>query len=260
MLAVDDELETREYFSGIAEQFKVTCDTAGGGEEALQLIARNGPYDLYFIDWKMPGMNGIDLAHKIKAQYPDNSFIVMISAVEWNMIERAAKEASADGFLSKPLFPSSIADYINRYVGIPKAQKEDAKQVFSFAGHRILLAEDVEINREIVITMMEPTQLEVDCAVNGAVALQMFSNHPDDYDLICMDVQMPEMDGLEATRRIRALNTPKAREIPIIAMTANVFREDVEKCLNAGMNDHVGKPIDFNELLEKFKHFLVKKN
>jgi signal transduction histidine kinase/DNA-binding response OmpR family regulator len=259
MLAVDDEPETREYFAGIAEQFKIACDTAGGGEEALQLIARNGPYNLYFIDWKMPGMDGIELAHKIKTQYPGDSLIIMISAVEWNMIERAAKEASADGFLAKPLFPSSIAEYINKYVGVQKDQKEDTKQALSFAGHRILLAEDVEINREIVLTMMEPVQLEIDCAANGAEALEMFSCHPDKYDLICMDVQMPEMDGLEATRRIRALNMFKAREIPIIAMTANVFREDVEKCLNAGMNDHVGKPIDFNELLEKLKHYLLEK-
>jgi len=120
-----------------------------------------------------------------------------------------------------------------------------------FAGRRILLAEDVDINREIVLTLFEPTQLEIDCAENGVQAVRKFSETPDKYDLIFMDVQMPEMDGYEATRRIRAMDLPKAKNIPIIAMTANVFREDVEKCLDAGMNDHIGKPLDFDNSLEK---------
>jgi len=125
-----------------------------------------------------------------------------------------------------------------------------------FNGRRILLVEDVEINREIVMALFEPTKLEIDCAENGAEAVRKFNEAPDRYELIFMDIQMPEMDGYEATRRIRAIDNPKAKTVPIIAMTANVFREDIEKCLNAGMNDHVGKPIDFEEVTEKLKNYL----
>jgi signal transduction histidine kinase/ActR/RegA family two-component response regulator len=125
-----------------------------------------------------------------------------------------------------------------------------------FAGRRVLLAEDVEINREIVQVLLEPTQLEIDCAENGAEAVRMFGEAPERYDMILMDVQMPEMDGYEATRRIRAMETPKAKTIPVIALTANVFKEDVEKCIEAGMNSHLGKPLDFDEVLKKLKRYL----
>jgi len=125
-----------------------------------------------------------------------------------------------------------------------------------FAGRHILLAEDVEINREIVQTLLEPTQVEIDCAVNGKEALNMFRQSSEKYDMIFMDMQMPEMDGYEATRCIRALDLPKAKTIPIIAMTANVFREDVEKCLQAGMNGHIGKPLDFNNVMERMQAYL----
>jgi CheY-like chemotaxis protein len=128
----------------------------------------------------------------------------------------------------------------------------------NFAGRRVLLAEDVEINREIVITVLEPTEIEIDCAENGEEAVLMFERSPDRYDLIFMDIQMPVMDGFEATRRIRALDTPRAKTVPIVAMTANVFREDVERSLEAGMNDHLGKPLDMEELLAKLRKYLVK--
>ena len=133
---------------------------------------------------------------------------------------------------------------------------EEAPESESFADRCVLLAEDVELNREIVLTLLEPTGVTVDCAENGAFAVRKFSAAPLRYDMIFMDVQMPEMDGYEATRRIRALPFPRAGEIPIVAMTANVFREDIEKCLAAGMNDHVGKPINFNEVMEKLRKYL----
>jgi len=128
--------------------------------------------------------------------------------------------------------------------------------IMQFEGRRILLAEDVEINREIVLALLEPTLLTIDCAENGVEAVRIFNDAPDLYDMIFMDVQMPQMDGYEATRRIRELDTPKAKSIPIIAMTANVFREDVEKCLEVGMNDHVGKPLDFDEII-KILHMYI---
>jgi CheY-like chemotaxis protein len=127
----------------------------------------------------------------------------------------------------------------------------------SFSGYCALLAEDVEINREIVLALFEPSGLKIDCAVNGAEAVRMFGECRDKYDVIFMDVQMPEMDGFEATRKIRAMGGEKAGEIPIIAMTANVFREDIERCLASGMNDHVGKPMDFKEVMSKLRKYLT---
>jgi len=258
ILAVDDDPDILMYFKKIAQQLGVSCDTAASGEEALKLT-ENGNYNIYFIDWKMPGMDGIALTKELKAQPSGsgNSVAIMISAVEWSVIEDEARKAGVDRFLSKPLFPSTIADVIHNCLGIDYSVEEEKSKVDGlFAGRRILLAEDVEINREIVMALFEPTKLEIDCAENGVQAVRKFSETPDKYDLIFMDVQMPEMDGYEATRRIRAIDLPKAKNIPIIAMTANVFREDIEKCLDAGMNDHVGKPLNFDEVLEKLRtHF-----
>ena len=126
-----------------------------------------------------------------------------------------------------------------------------------FTGRRVLLAEDVEVNREIVTSLLEPTGLEIDCAENGEEAVRLFREHPERYDAIFMDLQMPKMDGLEATRRIRALDHPRAGTVPIIAMTANVFREDIEKCLAAGMQDHVGKPLNLDAVMEKLRKYLA---
>jgi len=134
--------------------------------------------------------------------------------------------------------------------------KENENETARFDGFRILLAEDVEINREILLTLLEPTHVIVDCAANGMEALRFFSENPEWYDMIFMDVQMPEMDGYTATREIRALDYPKAKTVPIIAMTANVFKEDIEKCLEAGMNDHVGKPLDLEALFRLLRKHL----
>jgi CheY-like chemotaxis protein len=125
-----------------------------------------------------------------------------------------------------------------------------------FKGRRVLLADDIEINREIVSTLLEPTCLEIDYAVNGAEAVRMFGETPDKYDMILMDIQMPEMDGYEATRRIRAADAPAAKTIPIVAMTANVFEDDVEQCLEAGMNGHVGKPLGLEEVMAVLRKYL----
>ncbi|MDR2175281.1 MAG: response regulator, partial [Synergistaceae bacterium] len=179
-------------------------------------------------------------------------------AVEWNVVEDEARAAGVNKFLSKPLFVSSIADCINEALGAGSlgAAEESLSGEDDFKGCRVLLAEDVEINREIVLTLLEPTGLSIDCAENGAEAVRLYSEESGRYDMIFMDVQMPEMDGYEATRRIRALGVPGAKEVPIVAMTANVFREDVEKCLEAGMNDHVGKPLDFDEVLDCLRKYL----
>jgi CheY-like chemotaxis protein len=125
-----------------------------------------------------------------------------------------------------------------------------------FSHNQILLVEDVDINREIVLALLEPTRVKVDCATNGVEAIRLFSEDPKKYDIIFMDLQMPVMDGLEATRHIRSMDKPRAKTIPIIAMTANVFVEDIENCLKSGMNDHIGKPLDLEELLAKMRLYL----
>jgi CheY-like chemotaxis protein len=259
VLAVDDAEDIREYFREIMQNFDVFCDIASGGEEALARIEQNGAYDIYFIDLRMPNMDGIELTRRIKERGGGNPVVTIISATEWDVIEAEAKEAGVDHFLQKPLFPSAIADCLSECIGVSDSVVSEAAQeseTESFAGYRLLLAEDVEINREIVLALLEPTGLGVDCAENGEAALEMFKKDPERYDMIFMDVQMPEMDGYEATSRIRALDNPRAKEIPIVAMTANVFREDIERCIDAGMNDHVGKPLDFDDVLVCLRKYL----
>jgi signal transduction histidine kinase/CheY-like chemotaxis protein len=262
ILAVDDAEDIRQYFKDLSEQIGFFCDTAAAGTEALELIAQNGPYDMYFVDWKMPGMNGIELTRRIKEDQQSPSVVIMISASDWITIEEDAKLAGVDKFMSKPLFPSVIVDCITECTGGGKQAVPDASAISgeNFAGFRILLAEDVEINREIVLTILEPTSIDIDCAENGAAALKMYTGNPDKYDIIFMDIQMPEMDGYEVTRKIREWEQERqgnlSRPIPIIAMTANVFREDIEKCLSAGMDDHLGKPLDFSEVMDKLRKYL----
>jgi CheY-like chemotaxis protein len=275
-MAVDDDPDILEYFREITQGLKVYCDTAISGEEALSLIEQNGNYHIYFVDWKMPGMDGVQLASALKSEdllksdlsksESLKSVVIMISSAEWASVESEAKKAGVEKFLPKPLFPSSVAETINECLGIDKQKIQEAQVDIAglFDGQCILLAEDVEINREIVQALLEPTLLKIDCAANGEEAVRMFSQAPDKYGMIFMDVQMPEMDGYEATRSIRVIEEKlssastdyTSRRIPIIAMTANVFKEDIEKCLQAGMDDHAGKPLDFADVLDKLRHYL----
>ncbi|MDR2479223.1 MAG: response regulator [Treponema sp.] len=281
ILAVDDEKDIRDYFAELAGNMGISCDTASSGEEAIQLTGQNGPYDIYFIDWKMPGMNGIELSRRIKSETapdrtaaanPSGPVVIMISGTDWNRIASDAKEAGVDKFLPKPLFPSAIADCISECLNAgniqPAQAVEPAVNADCFRGRHILIAEDVDINREIVAALLETTGIGVDFAENGVEAVRLCSEdlklEKPRYEMVFMDIQMPEMDGFEATRRIRAVEaslrsvalTPPRRELPVIAMTANVFREDVEKCLAAGMNGHVGKPLDLGEVLAALRKYL----
>ena len=260
ILAVDDDSDVLEFFKEITKQLGIKCDTARGGIEALSLIAENGMYNIYFIDWSMPEMDGIELARNITSKGTDNSVIIMISATDWNLIQRNAHEAGIRKFLPKPLFMSAIADCINNCLDADSHEGEgvNSKSMTDFEGHCILLAEDVEINREIVIALLEPTNLKIECAVNGVEAVDMFNADPFKYEMIFMDVQMPEMDGFTATRTIRESESARAKEIPIVAMTANVFKEDIEKCLETGMNEHLGKPLVMEEVMSVLERYLLK--
>jgi signal transduction histidine kinase/DNA-binding response OmpR family regulator len=265
VLAVDDAPDIREYIADMAQGFGIRCDIASSGEEACGLIDCNGSYDIYLIDWKMPGMDGIELSRWIRDHDKNKSVVIMISSTEWSVIEREAKNAGVSKFLPKPLFPSMLVDCINECLGLaPVRARSQETEIEDFSGCHMLLAEDVEINREILLALLEPSNLAIDCAENGAEALRLFSENYSTYDMIFMDVQMPEMDGYEATRRIRAFEAELRKksapelpqEIPIIAMTANVFREDVERCLDAGMNGHIGKPLDLNEVMDMLRKYL----
>jgi signal transduction histidine kinase/DNA-binding response OmpR family regulator/PAS domain-containing protein len=258
LLAVDDDEYVLLFFRNLAEQYKVTCDLAANGDEALALIEGYGPYDVYFIDWRMPGMDGIELTRRIKATGEHTSVVTIISSSEWDEIEKDAKGVGVDHYLTKPLFPSTIVDLINELIGIDQVVEvaPTLEEADDFSPYTVLLAEDVEINREIVLALLEPTGLTIDAAGDGREAVKMFESAPERYDIIFMDVQMPHMDGLEATRRIRELDIPRARTIPIVAMTANVFREDIDQCLGVGMDAHVGKPIDLPEVLSILRRYL----
>jgi signal transduction histidine kinase/CheY-like chemotaxis protein len=258
VLVVDDETEILDYFKDIAQRLGINCDCAASGEEAAELLRQNNRYDVYFVDWRMPGMNGVELTEYIKKHSEGKTVVIMISAAEWSTVEADANKAGVDRFIPKPLFPSVIADTLSECLGADSLDGSEARKEMpvTFAGRRILLAEDVEINRIIVVSLLESTLLEIDCAENGAEALLMFRDKPDKYDLIFMDMQMPEMDGCEAARAIRELNIPEAKTVPIVAMTANVFREDIDKCIEAGMNDHIGKPLDFDDVMDKLRHYL----
>ena len=262
VLIVDDEAYILKDLKGIVEGFGALCDTADNAQDALKLVRKNGGYHIYFVDWKMPEMDGIKLTKELKktARTPENPLAIMVSSADISSISVLAKQAGVDEFLQKPLFPSTIADIISEYLGVP-AQKPEETNVDPpgvFDGRRVLIAEDVEINCEILLALLEQTKIEIDFAVNGAEAVRMFAEAPDKYEMIFMDVQMPEMDGYEATRRIRASDAATAKTIPIIAMTANVFKGDIERCLQAGMDGHVGKPIDLDALFEYLNKYLQK--
>ncbi len=260
ILVIDDDPDILTYFQEVVTNLGASCDIAIGAEEALGLVEQKGAYNVYFVDLRMPDIDGISLTKEIRQREKNagNSIVIMISSADLSTVEAEARKAGVNKFLLKPLFPSAIADVISECIGIANEELEDVPINIEgiFAGHSILFAEDIDINREIVLTLLEPTQVEVVCAENGVDAVRLFTRNPNKYDMIFMDIQMPEMDGYEATRQIRALDTPSAASIPIVAMTANVFREDVEACLAAGMNAHLGKPLDLNDMIEMMRRHI----
>jgi len=268
ILAMDSDDSVLAHIGDLAEKFGAHCDITHSGNEALGLAMKNEPYDICFIDWNLDeGIKSIHVAEELKAMIParGKSVVAMISSIDLSDIEKDAKKAGVDRFLTKPLFASVIIDAVNEAMKkeleaviaqvdeLVEAEEQAANEdenTETFEDKHILLVEDIATNREVVMILLEPTDINIDYAENGVEAVRMFSQDPDKYDMIFMDLQMPEMDGYEATRRIRSHDVPKAKDIPIIAMTANVFNEDIERCLDAGMNGHVGKPIDINEVID----------
>jgi CheY-like chemotaxis protein len=265
VLAVDDDPEILKQFQNIFSSMNIECDIASDGIEACRIIEQHGEYDIYFIDWRMPGMDGIELTRQIKTRKDRRpSVAVMITAADWADIKGEAAAAGVDKHLLKPLFSSDVIDYINECLGLAHFQDDDTEQPHGcFSGRKLLLAEDIEINREILMTLLEGTGLLIECAENGKEALDMIEASPGKFDIVFMDVQMPIMDGHEATRRIRALEAAASKvisskgRIPIIALTANVFKDDIEACLVAGMNDHLGKPLDIDKVMDTLRKYLT---
>ncbi len=260
VLVVDDEADTLEYLVSLLDGFGMQNASAASGAEALEKIraslAESRPYDVILLDWKMPGLDGVATAREIKGILGNDVIIVMISAMDWSELEKTSSDLGLAGFLPKPILPSTLLDTLLSLTGgrlLP--EQELAGQLFHWNDKRILLVEDNEINREVALSLLEETGLNIDCARDGLEAVEMFENNPG-YDVILMDIQMPRLDGLSATRRIRASQKPEGRLVPIIAMTANAFKEDVRASLEAGMNGHIAKPIDIDELTRLLAEYL----
>ena len=202
----------------------------------------------------MPGTNGVEVTRKIRELYDEDTIIIIVSAYDLSEIEDEAKAAGANMFIPKPLFQSTVYNVLMTLSGGKYTKATADEQDYNFDGKRILLAEDNEINREIAIDLLELVGLSVDCAGDGKEALEGFmAMEPGTYDAILMDVQMPFMDGYEAAKAIRKSDHPEAATIPIYAMTANAFTEDVSEAFSSGMNGHIAKPIDTQILYSTLK-------
>ena len=264
MLVVDDDQQLCESAATSLQSIGVKADWTLDGESAVEMAETRAkardPYHIILLDWKLPGIDGIETARRIHARLGADVPILLISAYDWSEIEQEARQAGITGFISKPLFKSTLYHGLKPFVGEETGTPAEvaADSFESLAGKRILLAEDNDLNWEIANELLTAElELELDWAENGQICLDKFkAAQPGYYDAILMDIRMPVMTGYEATQEIRALDRPD-RDIPIIAMTADAFAEDVKKCLDCGMNAHISKPIDVREvarLLDKFIH------
>ena len=258
VLLIDDDeilLETaRDTFKALGAQAEVAIS----GSEGLSLLEKNikeeKPFNIIILDWKMPGMNGLELTKKIREKAGNDIPILLVSAYDWSTIEEDAKKAGVNGFISKPLFRSSLYKKITEVLHIHTEQDSQEENNSDIEGMNILIAEDIDINYEIVSTFLEMHGITSVRASNGEEAVTLMESAVEkQYDMIFMDIQMPVMNGLDATRAIRKLANPVARTIPIIAMTADAFSENVAECIEAGMNGHIAKPIDVKVVINEIR-------
>jgi signal transduction histidine kinase/CheY-like chemotaxis protein/HPt (histidine-containing phosphotransfer) domain-containing protein len=265
VLAVDDNPDTLEFIKHTMNTFHIKCDVAADGFEAIDLFKQSikdeNEYNVVFVDWMMPYLNGVSTAAKICEIATDDPVVIMISVAEWSDIKEEAAKCGIYRFVQKPLYASKLLNSINQIFSLSEELKESTVPApeYDFAGNCILLVEDIDTNREIIAAVLENTNLKIHNASNGQAAVQMFRQNPKEYDAILMDLQMPIMDGFEASRAIRSMRETEGASVPIIAMTASVLQEDIQKCLDAGMNDHVPKPIDRENLLTVLGKYLARK-
>ena len=259
VLVIDDDPIALEHAQIILSQIGITCDVAESGFEGLEMVklrhARRADYDLILIDWRMPEMDGVETTRQIRSIAGHDTPIIILTSFNWDDIADEAREAGVDTFVSKPLFAGSVMDEFRE--AFKRKNEALVNRRADLKGRHILLAEDVAVNAEIMMMVLGMREMEVDLAENGRIAVEMFSSHPQGYyDAILMDMRMPEMDGLEATRTIRAMERADAKSIPIIALTANAFDEDVQRSMQAGLNAHLSKPVEPEALFDTLENLI----
>ncbi len=262
-LVVDDDFNSCDSVSYMLGQIGMRAEWTLSGKEAVlrtrQAVMRDDIYSVYIIDWLLPDMNGIEVTRRIRKEMGEGVPIIILTAYDWTDIEDEAREAGVTAFCSKPMFLSELRSCLHSIVN---AEEEERKggilEQKSFRAGRILLAEDNELNQEIAEAILEEAGFTLEVAKDGQEAVDMLKDsEPGYYQLVLMDVQMPVMDGYEATRTIRKLEDPKLASIPIIAMTANAFEEDRQEALKSGMNGHIAKPIDMEVLFDILEKVLT---
>ena len=264
VLIVDDDPIVCEHASIVMDEAGIRANTALSGKTALDMLevqhAKQDPYNLVLLDWKMPEMDGVVVAQEIRKRYSTETTVIILTAYNWDEIMDEALHVGVDGFLAKPLSAAKVIEEFTRIAKRTSMKERSAGKRAELKGKRILLAEDILINAEIVKELIHSRGAEIDHAENGRLVTEMFArSKPGHYDAILMDVRMPEMDGLEATSVIRGMDRPDARTVPIIAMTANAFDEDVQSSLQAGMNAHLSKPVDPEHLFQTLEEIIWEK-
>lgn len=261
-LVADDDLNTCTSVTKMLAEIGMRPDWTLSGREAVlrARIAREqkDEYKVFIIDWLMPDMNGVEVVRRIRQSIGESTPIIIITAYDWSEIEKDAREAGVTHFCSKPIFLSELRDVLTRPIGHNVKEEEEIEK-YDFSGKRLLLVEDNAINQEIAMALLEETNISVDAANDGTTAIKILEENPaGTYDIVLMDVQMPIMDGYEATRQIRNFDDPAKANIPIVAITANAFDEDRRLAIEAGMNDHLTKPIEANEMFKTINRFFEK--
>ena len=261
VLVVDDEEIAAEHARIVLDEAGIKADTCLSGPKAMHMLElahiKQEPYNLVLLDWKMPDMDGIEVAKEIRKLYSSETTIIILTSFNWDEIMDEALHIGVDSFLAKPLFASNVIGEFERIARRNNMALFREKKRSDLNGKHILLAEDVEINAEIMKKILEFKGAITDHAANGKICLDMFAKSETGfYDAVLMDVRMPEMDGLEAASEIRKLERPDAKIVPIIALTANAFDEDVQRSLQVGMNAHLSKPVE-NERLYRTLEELI---
>ena len=261
VLVVDDDEVAMNHAKLVLEKSGISTEVANSGKEAVEMVklrhARCNPYSLIVLDWQMHEMDGVETARQIRAVTGDDTAIIVLTAYNWDDVLDEALAAGVDCFIAKPIFTKNILDELKNILKKKRQHIAPMKRKAELSGRQLLLAEDMEVNAQIMIEILKMRNIQTDHAENGKIALEMFSKSPIGYyDAILMDMRMPEMDGLEATAAIRKLDRPDAKVIPIIALTANAFDEDVQRSLQAGLNAHLSKPVQPEVLFETLEGML----
>ena len=263
VLIIDDDKVACDHAAIVLEKAGISAEVATSGAEAIEMVklkhARRTPYNLILVDLKMPEMDGVETTRRIREIVGNESAIIILTAYKWDDVLEDALQAGVDSFIPKPIFANVVIEEFKTAFKKKTMQGRSEDEKIDLAGKKILLAEDMQVNSEIMVMVLEMKDMKVEIAENGRIALDKFeSSEIGFYDAILMDVRMPEMDGLEATRRIRALEREDAKKVPIIALTANAFDEDVQRSLQVGMNAHLSKPVEPERLYQTLEEFIRK--